>query len=173
MDIETEYFKNNILPLKQKLFRKALYITRSQAEAEDIVQEAMMRMWDNRREWPNIRNIESFCSLLVRNFAIDRIKQSGFRYETIDADRFLNVEASGELPIENLILTDEKRVVLSVISSLPERQREVIRLRELEDMSYKEIAAELSISEAQVKILLFRARQSVKKIYQKIAQYGL
>lgn len=171
MDMETEYFKNKILPLKQKLFRKALYITQSQADAEDIVQEVMMRMWSNRKDWPKINNIESFCSSLVRNLSIDRIKQSGFRYESLD--QFSGIKSSEEIPIENLIRADEKTWVLSVISSLPEKQKNVIMLREIEEMSYKDIAQELSISEAQVKVILFRARQTVKEIYQKISRYGL
>ncbi|MBQ7824272.1 MAG: RNA polymerase sigma factor, partial [Bacteroidaceae bacterium] len=101
--METEYFKNKILPLKQKLFRKALYITQSQADAEDIVQEVMMRMWANRKECPKINNIESFCSSLVRNLSIDRIKQVGFQNEAID--QFPDIKSSGEIPIENLIRT--------------------------------------------------------------------
>lgn len=173
MDMETEFFKNKILPLKQKLFRKALYITQSQADAEDIVQEVMLRMWDNKKEWPNINNIEGFCSLLTRNLAIDRIRQSGFRHESIDSDSFLEVESTNQLPIEKLIQTDEKKWVLSVIASLPPKQQEVIRLREIEELSYKDIALELSLSETQVKIILFRARQTIKEVYQKISKYGL
>ena len=169
--METEYFKNKILPLKQKLFRKALYITQSQADAEDIVQEVMMRMWANRKERPKINNIESFCSSLVRNLSIDRIKQVGFQNEAID--QFPDIKSSGEIPIENLIRTNERMWVLSVISSLPEKQRNIILLREIEEMSYRDIAQELSISEAQVKVILFRARQTVKEIYQKISRYGL
>ncbi len=169
--METEYFKNKILPLKQKLFKKALYITQSQADAEDIVQEVMMRMWANRKEWPKINNIESFCSSLVRNLSIDRIKQVGFQNESID--QFTDIKSLGEIPIENLIRTDERMWVLSVISSLPEKQRNIILLREIEEMSYRDIAQELSISEAQVKVILFRARQTIKEIYQKISRYGL
>ncbi|MBQ7823490.1 MAG: sigma-70 family RNA polymerase sigma factor, partial [Bacteroidaceae bacterium] len=60
-----------------------------------------------------------------------------------------------------------------VISSLPEKQRNIILLREIEEMSYRDIAQELSISEAQVKVILFRARQTIKEIYQKISRYGL
>lgn len=85
--MDTTYFKQNILPLKHKLFRKALSITESPVEAQDVVQEVMMRLWDKRREWAAIVNMEVYSMVMAKNIALDRIKRVGYRAEPIDSDK--------------------------------------------------------------------------------------
>ena len=65
-------FRNDILPLKDKLFRLALRITFNRAEAEDVVQETLIRVWNKRDEWPQFGSIEAYCLTVARNLAIDR-----------------------------------------------------------------------------------------------------
>ena len=104
-------FRNDILPLKDKLYRLALRITFDTAEAEDIVQETLIRVWDKRNEWPQLNSIEAYCLTICRHLSLDR--------------------------------------------------------------SEKEIAAILNLSEEQVKVYLFRARQRIKQKYTEIQGYGL
>ena len=65
-------FRNDILPLKDKLYRLALRITLNSAEAEDVVQDTMIRVWNKRDEWPQFESIEAYCLTIARNLAIDR-----------------------------------------------------------------------------------------------------
>lgn len=65
-------FRDDILPLKDKLFRLALRITFNRAEAEDIVQDALIKVWSKREEWAQLESIEAYCLTVVRNLAIDR-----------------------------------------------------------------------------------------------------
>lgn len=65
-------FRNDILPLKDKLFRLALRITFDRAEAEDIVQETLIRVWNKRDEWKQFDSIEAYCLTVAKNLAIDR-----------------------------------------------------------------------------------------------------
>ena len=65
-------FRTDILPLKDKLFRLALRITFDREEAEDIVQETLIRVWNKREEWHKIESIEAFCLTIAKNLAIDR-----------------------------------------------------------------------------------------------------
>ena len=65
-------FRNDILPLKDKLYRLALRITLDSAEAEDVVQETMIRVWNKREEWTQFESIEAYCLTITRNLAIDR-----------------------------------------------------------------------------------------------------
>ena len=65
-------FRNDILPLKDKLYRLALRITFDSAEAEDIVQDTMIRVWNKRDEWTQFDSIEAYCLTVARNLAIDR-----------------------------------------------------------------------------------------------------
>ena len=65
-------FRNDILPLKDKLFRLALRITLDRAEAEDVVQDTMIRVWNKRDEWSQFESVEAYCLTVARNLAIDR-----------------------------------------------------------------------------------------------------
>lgn len=65
-------FRDDILPLKDKLFRLALRITFDRAEAEDIVQDTLIRVWDKRDEWSQMDSVEAYCLTITRNLAIDR-----------------------------------------------------------------------------------------------------
>ena len=73
-------FRNDILPLKDKLFRLALRITFDRAEAEDIVQETMIRVWSKRDEWHELESVEAYCLTVTRNLAIDRSEKRHRRH---------------------------------------------------------------------------------------------
>ena len=72
-------FRNDILPLKDKLFRLALRITFDRAEAEDVVQETLIRVWNKRDEWSQFGSIEAYCLTVARNLAIDRSERKDSR----------------------------------------------------------------------------------------------
>ena len=129
-------FRNDILPLKDKLFRLALRITSDRAEAEDVVQETLIRVWNKRDEWTQFGSVEAYCLTVARN-------------------------------LERMAL------IHRLINELPEKQRLIMQLRDMEGKSYKEIAVVLSLTEEQVKVNLFRARQKVKQRFIDIEGYGL
>lgn len=68
-------FRNDILPLKDKLFRLALRITLDRAEAEDVVQDTMIRVWNKRDEWSQFESVEAYCLIVAKNLAIDGVKR--------------------------------------------------------------------------------------------------
>ena len=68
-------FRNDVLPIKNELFRLALRITLNRAEAEDIVQDTLIKVWNRRYEWENIDSIEAFSLTLCRNLSLDRIRK--------------------------------------------------------------------------------------------------
>ena len=138
-------FRNDILPLKDKLFRLALRITLNPADAEDVVQETMIKVWNRRNNWDAIDNIESFCLTVCRNLAVDKTRYMG--------NQTLSIETEKE-PSDD--------------SQLPEKQRSCMQLRDIEGKSYKDIAAILDISEEQVKVNIFRARQTIKEKFSRV-----
>ena len=81
--------------------------------------------------------------------------------------------ASTTSPQDKMIEKDRVMLVREIVASLPEKQRSCMQLREFEGKSYKEIAEVLNISEEQVKVNIFRARQAVKQLYLKLDNYGL
>ena len=76
-------------------------------------------------------------------------------------------------PAEQAELKDRVRLIRDIIGSLPEKQRCVMQLRDFEGKSYKEIAAVLAISEEQVKVNIFRARQAIRQKFIETENYGL
>ena len=79
-------FRDNILPLKDKLFRLALRITFDRAEAEDIVQDALIKVWNKRDEGGELESIEAYCLTVVRNLAIDRSQKKEAQNLTLSPD---------------------------------------------------------------------------------------
>lgn len=67
-------FRNDVLPLKNELYRLALRITLNSAEAEDIVQDTLIKVWNKRDDWQNIDSIEAFSLTICRNISLDRLK---------------------------------------------------------------------------------------------------
>ena len=167
--MEIEYFKNNILPLKNKLFRKALLITGSAADSQDIVQEVMMRLWDKRSEWANIGNMEVYSLVMTKNLALDKTKKLGYRSESTENNEVAQLSSDLQHPQERLEKAEQISLVWKIISQLPKREQELIKLREIEELSYDEIAKEMNITASQVKTTLFRARKKIKEIYTKIS----
>ncbi len=153
-------FKNTIIPLADKLFRLALSITGNKQDAEDVVQDAMLNVWQKRNEWDKISNLEGYCIRSARNIALDKISlkdnQLASMPEKLDLHGF-DPEKSFE-DIERL------EMIQSLTKSLPEKQRTIFLLRDLEGLSYKEISGIMNIPEDQVKVNLFRARQKIKEL---------
>lgn len=164
-------FRNDILPLKDRLFRLALRIIPHRTEAEDIVQDTLIKVWSKRSQWPQLDNIEAFCYTVCRNLALDRAAKK--EQQNIVLNENLSSALDPSTPYENLARQEGLALVEQLINGLPEIQRTLIQLRDVEGKSYKEIAEILHLSEEQVKVKLFRARQRVKQDYVKLENYGL
>ena len=159
-------FRNDILPLKDKLYRLALRITLDSAEAEDIVQDTMIRVWNKRDEWAQFNSIEAFCLTVARNLAIDRSQKS--EAQNIELTTETQEMSDGSTPERQLERSEQMDLVRKLINELPEKQRTIIQLRDIEEKSYKEIADVMQLTEDQVKVTLFRARQRIKAKYNEI-----
>lgn len=164
-------FRNDILPLKDKLYRLALRITLDSAEAEDIVQDTMIRVWNKRDEWAQFNSIEAFCLTVARNLAIDRSQKS--EAQNIELTTETQEMSDGSTPERQLERSEQMDLVRKLINELPEKQRTIIQLRDIEEKSYNEIADVMQLTEDQVKVTLFRARQRIKAKYNEIQSYGL
>ena len=123
-------FRNDVLPLKNQLFRLALRITLSREEAEDIVQDTMIKVWDKRYEWSNIDSIEAYSLRICRNLSLDRLKKRDNQNDSFEEEQLDTVHTS--TPQDRLIDQDRLRVVKEIVDSLPEKQRSCMQLRDFE-----------------------------------------
>ena len=164
-------FRDDILPLKDKLFRLALRITFDRAEAEDVVQDTMIRVWNKREEWTQFGSIEEYFFTVSKNLSIDRSQKKEAQNVELTPEMEEESEISG--PYDQLVNNERMSIIHRLINELPEKQRLIMQLRDIEGESYKEIAKILNLTEEQVKVNLFRARQKVKQRYLEIDEYGL
>lgn len=167
-------FRTDVLPLKNELFRLALRITLNRAEAEDVVQETMLKVWNRREQWKQIESIEAFCMTICRNTALDRQKRTENSNASLeDVEHETPDHSYGANPEEQAVQHDRVERVRRLMERLPEKQRTCMQLRDVEGKTYKEIACVMGITEQQVKVNIFRARQTIKQEYLKQEQYGL
>lgn len=164
-------FRNDILPLKDKLFRLALRITFDRAEAEDVVQETLIRVWNKREEWTQFGSMEAYCLTVARNLAIDRSERKDA--QTVELTPDMEQPSDASSPYEKLVAKERMTLIHRLMNGLPEKQRLIMQLRDIEGKSYKEIASLLNLTEEQVKVNLFRARQKIKQQFINIEGYGL
>ena len=165
-------FRDDVLPLKNELFRLALRITLNRFEAEDIVQDTLIKVWNRRSDWNDIDSIEAFSLTICRNLSLDRIKKKENNNDSLEDVKGAEPLASSH-PQDRMIQADRVGLIKQIVDLLPEKQRSCMQLRDFEGKSYKEIATILDITEEQVKVNIFRARQAVKHKYMKLDNYGL
>ena len=166
-------FRNDVLPLKNELYRLALRITLNPTEAEDVVQETMIKVWNRRDRWDELESIEAFCLTICRNISLDKVKKAENQNQSLMDEHDTPDNSYTSNPEEQAMQQDRIALIRRLINTLPEKQRSCMQLRDFEGKSYKEIAKILAISEEQVKINIFRARQTIKQKYIDTENYGL
>ena len=159
--MEAETFKQRFLPFHPKLYRIALALVESPEDAEDILQEAYARLWSKRASLEAVQNPEAFAITIVRNLCLDflRSPRSNSRSEPLEAITL----PSEDSPDQQVEQRDQLRQVRRLIEELPPNQRQVIRLRGMEDCSLEEIAQITGFSDTNVRTLLSRARKYIKE----------
>lgn len=165
-------YKNTILPIKNKLFRFALRIVSDPAEAEDVVQEVFIKLWKVLEKGEIIENAEAWCMRATRNQAIDKLRSKHKRVEALD-DKYDQKDKSAS-PFQMASMKDTLQHIKNFINQLPEKQKLVMHLRDIEGHTYKEISDTLDLPLGQVKVNLFRARQTIrtKLLKSKIVELG-
>lgn len=161
-------FKRDILPLKNIIFRTALRIVINREEAEDIVQDCLVKIWHQTQKGENIQNLESYALTLARNLAIDRRQLAANRVISLNEEIHDHEDEHQLQPDQKVIKEERASLIEQLVNALPEKLRTIMQLRDIEGKSYKEIAQIMSISESDVKVSLFRARQQVKDQYLKL-----
>ncbi len=165
-------FREHIWPFKDRLYRLALKVVGDSAEAEDVVQEVLVKIWRQEGDLALIKNLEAWCLRLTRNHAIDKLR-GGYRKRRTDLEHAPVMVATSASPARQAEWRDTYGHIRKMMKGLPEKQRLVIHLRDIEGHSYQEIAETLDITMAQVKTNLFRARKAIREQLLKTQSYGL
>jgi len=158
-----DIFHEQVFPIRHKLYRFALRITGSVHEAEDVVQEVLEKVWKTAPEQvSNIQNWEAWCMTLTKNRSYDKTRSQSVRRTS----PLEGVAEQSSSTVSPAVLAERNDMVFKVkqmMQLLPEKQRLVMHLRDVEELSYEEISEALNISLDQVKISLHRARKYVRE----------
>lgn len=154
------YFQEHILPIKDKLYRLAHRILKNTMEAEDVVQEVLLKIWQKRESWQEVQNIEALAMKMTKNLALDKFKSKHF--QTNGLPDYVDWRDEAAQPDEITESSDLISLIRQIMNNLPEKHRSVMHLRDIEGLSYEEISEILEMPMSQLKINLFRARQSIR-----------
>jgi RNA polymerase sigma factor (sigma-70 family) len=160
-------FIQKVFPVKDKLFRLATRFL-NDADAEDAVQETFVRLWKRAGELSEFKSIDAFAMVITRNLCLDRIKSKS--YNTKGLENY-NEPHAHENPEKSTLMQDEVKMVKLAIDNLPQLQRTVIQLRDIEGMEFHEMEEILKMKPNALRVNLSRARKAVREKLEKMHNY--
>lgn len=159
--MNADEFKIQVMPLKDKLYRIALRILNNRDEAKDATQDTFLRIWEMRDKISLYRNLEAFAVTIAKNRCIDMIRKKKF---TAPMEESINPGDNGKQPGELLELKDNMNSVGQIVNNLPEKQKLIFHLRDIEQFEYDEIAAITGMNINAIKTNLSRARKKIREV---------
>ena len=157
-------FKETVFCLKDEMYRFAKRFVLSSDEAEDVVQDLMMKFWQKKEELANFGNLKSYALKSVKNECLNRLKHHDVKLGF--ADFQMHRSELYQVDTNNL-----KEQIIGFINQLPEKQKAVIHLKDVEEYEVSEISEMLEMEENAVRVNLMRARQKVKEQIQKLMDF--
>lgn len=167
ISMELKEFKTTVLPLRSKLLNYARKMTQEEENAEDVVQEVLLKLWSKREELEQYRSIEAFAMTLVHNLCID-LWRSKYSETTPLHDNQMPASVCG--PDRILEAKDEWQLMDSIINALPPLQGAIMRMKDIEGYETDEIAAITGCKSEAIRSNLSRARKKVRELYLKAIQ---
>jgi RNA polymerase sigma-70 factor (ECF subfamily) len=165
-----EEFKIQVLPLKHKLYRLSLRMLGSAEEAEDAVQETLVRLWTKREDLVKYISIEAFAVTIIKNLSLDRLRSKSFRTEQLNDRDLMAVKDDPGNKMEN---DDFRGFIGRIIDSLPDQQKLIMHMRDIEGEEFEQIAEITGLNVNAVRVNLSRARKKVRDTILKIQGYEL
>lgn len=157
-----ERFKAEILPIRERLFHIAQRILVEEQEAEDAVQEVLLKLWHTRDSLEKYDNPAAFATTVTRNHCLDRLKVMN-RQESLDKAYY--ERAGNDNPYLQLERKNTTEVLQKIIETLPPLQQAIIRMKDIEEYEVEEIAEITGTNIEAVRVNLSRARKKVREEY--------
>src|SRR5690554_1948536 len=163
-------FLELVLPIKQKVFRLAKRLLTSTEEAEDATQEVLIKMWHKNEELNKYNSIEAMMMTMTKNYCLDRLKSKQASNMTLVHSNYTTKGSGLDKQME---AKDSAGMVFEIMKSLPEQQRIILQLRDVEEYEYSEIAEILQINETAIRVNLSRARKTIREELLNKHSYGI
>ena len=168
--MNTTEFKNRLLPLKNKMYRLSLRMLQNREEAEDVVQEAFLKIWDMRDRMDQYHNPEGLLMTMTRNLCLDKIKTKKNKAVSLVDEWYKGADYN---PHQQSELRDLLGKAYQVMDQLPEQQRTIVQLRDVEQYSFDEIAEITGHDNNYLRVNLSRARKKIRETIEKLQKNEL
>jgi RNA polymerase sigma-70 factor (ECF subfamily) len=163
-------FLQVIAPFKDKVFRLAKRLLVSTEEAEDATQEVLVKLWNKNEILESYSSLEAFAMTMTKNFCLDQLKSKRAGNLQIVHSNYTDRQASLQQQLEDL---DTLAWVEKIINDLPEQQRLIIQMRDIEQYEFADISKILEMNETAIRVALSRARKTIRENITKTHQYGI
>ena len=163
-------FLHKVMPFKDKVFRLAKRLLVSNDEAEDATQELYLKLWKNRKKLESYKNVEAFAMTMTKNYCLDQLKAKRSTNLKLVHSNYKENRISLEREIE---LKDSVQRVHELMELLPEKQKIIIQLRDIESYEFEEIGKILDLKPTAVRVALSRARKTIREQLIKQYNYGI
>lgn len=157
-------------PFKDRIFRLAKRLLVSTEEAEDATQEVLVRLWNNRLKLNTYTSVEALAVTITKNYCLDQLKSKRATEMRIVHSNYTDGQAGLQQQAED---RDSLDWVEKIINTLPEQQKMIVQLREIEEYEFEEIAKIMDMNETAVRVALSRARKVIREELVKKHSYGL
>ena len=166
--MDAREFKQRFMPHHRLLYRVAYHLTGNEQDAEDLLQDLYLKLWQKRDDLPDEAMTEAYLVTTIRNLFIDQR-----RLKHVDASAELKNEEGppDERSLDRQIdARDEARQMEGLISELPERDAKIIQMHLVDDRSYEEIEHDTGLSQGNIRIIVMRTKKKLKQQFQNITK---
>ena len=160
--MEQKEFETLIRQIRPKLYAEALRLLTDGDEAEDVTQETILKLWTIRQQLEAYRSVEALAVVMVRRLALSRKRVA----TTIPLSNWQQTDTDSiDSPEDLLISREEETKVIKMISTLPDAQQTVLRMKHIDGLETSEIARITGSSEEAIRQNLSRARKRILKMF--------
>ena len=166
--MDAREFKQRFLPHHRLLYRVAYQLTGNAQDAEDLLQDLYLKLWQKRDDLPDEAMKEAYLVTMIRHLFIDQRRQKRLD----DSAELENEEGPpDERSLDQQIDSkDEAQQMEGLINELPERDGRIIRMHLVEDRSYEEIEQDTGLSQGNIRIIVMRTKKKLKQQFQNITK---
>ena len=168
--MQQKEFLHIVMPFKDKLYRMAKRLLVSREEAEDATQEVLLKLWSKNDVMTKYNNVEAFAMTMTKNFCLDRLKSKQASNLKLVHSNYSDERTSLQKQLE---AEDSVDWVEKIMEQLPEQQKMVLQLRDVEQYNFEEICELLDMKPTAVRVTLSRARKTVREKLIEKHNYGI
>ena len=162
-----EEFQKEVIPLGDKMYRMAYRLLGNQESARDVLQELFLKLWEKRAELHKLSSIEAFACTVLKNKCLDKLR---LQKPMVDTEI---LKTYGDNPGATFDHNEGISEIRKIIQMLPEKQKVIMQMRDIEGCTFEEIALLADTTENNVRVQLCLARKWVKEELTKVYNYGI